>query len=204
MSQTYSLKAESRQRTGSGVLKQMRREGWLPSVVYGDQKENQNVKVNTKALSDMLQNAPSSNIIVDLEVDGKVVKSFIQGIQREPLSGDMIHVDFLALDETREIRATLPVILEGEPEGVKLGGLLQQLKYDVKVACLPKHLPEGIPINVEHLSVGQVVKVKEVTFPEGVRSTLNADVVLALVAKTRAAQSADASGGEGESAEGAA
>ena len=70
MAKTQTLKAETRNRTGSGVLKQMRREGYIPSVVYGKGSENINIKVNTKALTDMLARSASESILVDLEVDG--------------------------------------------------------------------------------------------------------------------------------------
>lgn len=205
MSQSKTLKAESRARTGSGVLKQMRREGWVPSIVYGGADENQNVKVPAKAFGDMIRLSASKNFLVDLELDsGKKQLAFVQAIQRNAITGILLHADFLAVKEDTEITAHIPVTLEGEPVGVKLGGLLEQLLYTIEISCLPKNLPEVIHTSVEALEVGDQLHIGEMTFPEGVKPHLSSDVVVALVAKTRTAQSADAEDGEGDAAAAAA
>ena len=109
MAKTQSLKAETRQRTGSGVLKQMRREGYLPSVVYGKGKENLNIKVHTKTLTDMLAQSASESILVDLEVDGGAAQTaFLQSTQHNALTGALVHADFLAVTEGMTITAAIP------------------------------------------------------------------------------------------------
>ena len=201
MAKPQTLKAEERARTGSGVLKQMRREGFIPSVIYGGGTENKNVKVHAKTFSDMLNHAASDSILVNLEVeDGGTQLAFLQDVQHDRLSNEILHVDFLAVDEKTEITANLPLELEGEAKGVKAGGLLEQMLHSLEVRCLPKDLPEHISTDVTHLKVGDALHVGEVTFPEGVEPTLNSDVVVALVAKTRAAKSGEASGAEDEAA----
>jgi len=206
MSTTKSLKAESRARTGSGVLKQMRREGWVPSVVYGGKGENKNVKVPTKLFTDMVRESASANFLVDLELEGGEKQlAFVQDMQKNALSGAIVHADFLAVDDSTEITAMIPITLAGEPAGVKLGGLLEQLLHSIEITCLPKNLPETISVNVEELNVGDMLHINEITLPEGVVSRLPGDVVVALVAKTRAAQSEDVEeeGGEASGEEGA-
>ncbi len=195
MAKTHSLTAETRQRTGTGALNAMRREGFIPSVVYGNSDENKNIKVNAKAFGDMLKEAPSSNILIDLDIEGKKQLAFIQDIQHHTLSNTILHADFLAVNEDTVITARLPMELKGEAEGVKIGGLLEQTIYSIQVKCAAKDLPESITADVTPLQVGEALKVGDVNFPAGVTPILQAGVLIAVVAKTRAAQSA-ASGGE--------
>ena len=199
MAKPQTLKAEERARTGSGVLKQMRREGFIPSVIYGGGTENKNVKVHGKTFTDMLNHAASDSILVNLEVEGSGAQlAFLQDVQHDRLTSEILHIDFLAVDDKTEITANLPLELEGEAMGVKAGGLLEQMLHSLEVRCLPKDLPEQISTNVTALEVGDALHVGEVTFPEGVTPILGDDVVVALVAKTRAAKSGEAEGDEPE------
>lgn len=202
MAKPQTLKAEERARTGSGVLKQMRREGYIPCVIYGGGTENKNVKVHGKTFTDMLSHAASDSILVNLDVEGGGTQlAFLQDVQHDRLTSEILHIDFLAVDEKTEITANLPLELDGEPKGVKAGGLLEQMLHSLEVRCLPKDLPENITSDVTPLEVGDALHVGEISFPEGVAPILGEDVVVALVAKTRVAKSGEADGEEdGEAA----
>jgi large subunit ribosomal protein L25 len=190
MAKPQTLKAEERARTGSGVLKQMRREGYIPSVVYGGGTENKNVKIHAKTLKDMLHSAASDSILVNLDLEGSDAQlAFLQDVQHNALSGEIVHVDFLAVNQDTSITANLPLELVGEPEGVKAGGLLEQMLHGLEISCLPKDLPESIQADVSALEIGDALNIGAITFPEGVIPALNEDVVVALVAKTRVAKS---------------
>jgi len=201
MAKTQTLKATERARTGSGALKQMRREGFIPSVIYGGGAENRNVKVDSKELRDMLKGAASDSILVNLDIEGIGTQlAFLQDVQHNPLKGEILHVDFLAVDEKTQINAMLPLELIGEAVGSTRGGFLDQMLHSLEVSCSPQDLPESIEVPVEHLDVGDVLHIGDVKFPEGVTPVLGADVVLALVVKTRTAKSADGAGGDAEGA----
>ena len=186
------ITAEARKRTGSGVLKQMRREGFIPCVVYGGGEDSLNLKINTKAFNDLLKTAPSSNILIDLDIEGKSKQVFIQDIQFDDLKQEIVHADFLSVNDKTEIRADIPLTLTSIPAGVKMGGLLEQMLYTIPVKCLPQNLPETLSTDVEHLKVSDAHHIGEMKFPEGVKPLLHEKVVVAIVAKTRIAQSADA------------
>lgn len=190
----------------------MRREGYVPSVVYGGGTENQNVKVNEKAFKDLLRASASENILLNLELDGGGSQSaFLKEVQHHPITGRVLHIDFLAIDQKTEITASLPVELHGEPVGVKEGGLLEQLMHSVEIVSLPKDLPDIIVVDVANLEIGDAMHIGEVAWPSGVKPTLGEDVVVALVAKARVveeevegeegAAAAAAEGGEGAATE---
>lgn len=204
MAKTATLKAEERKRTGSGLLKQMRKEGWVPSVVYGGVEENLNVKINAKAFRELLAASASDSFLVNLDLDsGKSQLAFVQDIQHDALSNTIVHADFLAVSETTEITALIPVVLTGEPAGVKSGGNLDQLRHGIDVVCLPKDLPETIQSDVSGMEIGDMLQVKDLVLPEGVKAVLAEDVNIAAVAMTRVAKSEGVEGEEGaEGAEG--
>ncbi|MDB4311161.1 50S ribosomal protein L25 [Akkermansiaceae bacterium] len=188
MAKTQTLEATTRQRTGSGVLKQMRREGQLPSVIYGKGTENVNIKVDTKILTDMLAHSASANIIVDLDVEGSGTQTaFIQSTQKDALTGALLHADFLAVDDSTVINASLPVVLHGEPAGVKNGGLLEQMIHTLDIACSPKSLPESIDADVEALEIGESLTIGGLKLPEGVTTVVAEDVLIAIVNEPRLA-----------------
>ncbi|KAB2641005.1 MAG: 50S ribosomal protein L25 [Verrucomicrobia bacterium] len=184
MATKQTIQAAVRARTGSGRLNQMRREGWLPSVIYGRGTENQNLKVHAKTFSEMLTKSSSQNILVNLDIEGAGTRlAFLQAVHRDALSGHPLHADFLAIDENTPITAHIPAHLTGEAIGVKAGGLLEQYIHALEITCLPNDLPETLSFDVSHLQVGESMHVADVTFPEGVRTTHAPSVVIAHVGK---------------------
>jgi len=187
-----TIKAEPRKRTGSGVLKQMRREGWVPSVIYGADKENKNVKIHAKTFTDLMKTAPSSKILINVETEEGTEVCFIQDLQYDALTGSILHADFLAVNGETELKASLPLELVGTAKGEKVGGQLEQMIHKLAIRCKVKHLPETIQTNIEHLDVSETHRIGQIEFPEGVVPALNEKVVVAIVAKTRAAKAAAA------------
>ena len=193
MATKTSLKAAPRARSGSGRLKQMRREGWLPSVIYGRGVESHNLKVDAKTFNDVLAHSSSENILINLDVEGEGTRlAFLQTVQHDPLSGAVLHVDFLAIDEKTEITAHIPAHLNGEPAGVKAGGILEQYVHAVEIVCLPNDLPDTLEFDVSHLGEGDSLHISDVKFPKGVRPTHAGEVVIAHIGKTGGAISEEA------------
>jgi large subunit ribosomal protein L25 len=179
MAKKTSLKAATRARTGSGRLNQMRREGWLPSVIYGRGTENKNLKVDAKSFSELIARSSSENIIVNLEIDGEGTRlAFLQAIQHDPISGTAVHADFLSIDDKTEITAHIPAHLNGEAPGVKAGGVIEQYVHAIEIVCLPDDLPETLEIDISGLELGDSLHVGEIKYPKGVKPTHAADVVI--------------------------
>jgi large subunit ribosomal protein L25 len=191
MATKQSLKAAPRTRTGR--LNQMRREGWLPSVIYGRGTENLNLQVDAKTFGEMLAKSSSENILVNLDVEGAGTRmAFLQAVHHDPLSGKPLHADFLSIDENTPITAHIPAHLVGESAGVKAGGLIEQYLHTVEITCLPNDLPEILEFDVTHLGEGDSLHMSEVKFPAGVRPTQAPDVVIAHVGKQGSGEEAAA------------
>lgn len=202
MSKTATLKAEERKRTGSGLLKQMRKEGWVPSIVYGGGAENLNIKIDSKVFRELLASSTSESFLVNLELDnGTKQLAFVQDIQHDSLKGGILHADFMAVSGDTPITAHLPVILEGEAEGVKAGGVLEQLLHSIDISCLPKDLPDSLTADISNLEISETFTIGDLTLPEGVTASLSEDVVVATVAKARVAESQEEEGGEAPAVE---
>ncbi len=200
MAKKHTLKAELRARTGSGLLKQMRREGWLPSVIYGKGAENKNLKVDAKTFRELLADSESENILINLDVEGEGSDlAFLQDIQHDPLTGEALHADFRAVNEKTEINASVPVHLLGDPVGVTQGGgILEQGLHTLDVTCAATNLPEYLEFDVSGLDEGDSLHIGDVEFPKGVKPNYEDEVVIAHIGRPGAAISEDAAAGEGE------
>ena len=187
MSQKTNLKAAIRNRTGSGRLNQMRKEGWLPSVMYGLGKENKNLKVDLRTFVDVLAHSTSENILVNLEIEGAGQSlAFLQAVQHHSITGAPIHADFRAIDENTEIVAHVPLRLEGEPVGVKNGGgVLEHNVHSMEIRCLPNDLPSLLHADVTSLEIGDSLHIGDLKLPSGVVATHAASVVVAHLGKPR-------------------
>lgn len=193
MAQKTSLKAAPRARTGSGRLNQMRREGWLPSVIYGRGVQNRNLKVDAKSFTELLAHSSSDNILINLEIEGEGTSlAFLQAIQHDPLSGAAVHADFLAIDEKTEITAHIPAHLNGEAPGVKAGGVVEQYVHALEITCLPDDLPDTIELDISALQLGDSLHVGDITYPKGVRPTHAADVVIVHIGRAGSGPEAEA------------
>lgn len=179
MATKQTLKAAPRARTGSGRLNQMRKEGWLPSVIYGRGVENQNLKVDAKTFAEVLAHSTSDNILVNLEIEGSGTRlAFLQNIQHDALSGSALHADFLAIDDKTPITANIPLHLVGESAAVKSGGVLEQYVHVLEITCLPNDLPDTLEADISELALGASLHISELKLPSGVKPTHGGDVVV--------------------------
>jgi len=184
MSQTHTLKATTRKRSGSAALKQMRREGFVPAVLYGAKQESLNLKVDAKKFGELLHGSAGENLLINLDIEdqsGGAKMALIQDVQHDPLSSLIIHADFHAVSADEKIHASVPMELTGMSTGVKEGGVLQHQIHSISVHCLPKDLPETLQADVSDLQMGQALHVSDLKFPEGVSVALEGEVVIAIV-----------------------
>ena len=201
MSKHEVLAAQKRTTSGTSAARRSRRNGIIPGVVYGADQDEYPVQVDSKTFGELLRRSSSENFLVDLQIEGAKEASklaLIQDVQHHPLNGQILHIDFNAVNENQEIHANVPLEIVGDAPGVKAGGVLEQQHYELEVHCLPKHLPEGLSVDISELEMGGVRHVSDVAYPEGVSPTLEGDVIVVLVSEPRvAAVEADAAPAEG-------
>ena len=210
MSQHITLAASKREGAGTQIAKKLRAQGIVPAIVYGGHQDTYPIQVDAIAFRDVLKSSASENILVNLQIEGAKEKdklALIQDVQHHALNGQILHIDFNAVSENEEIHARVPVELQGEPAGVKQGGVLEQMLYEIEVHCLPKNLPSVVEADISALEVGDSLHIKDFVLGEGVEATLDGDVVVALVSEARVAEEEETteavvgeSEGEGEEA----
>jgi large subunit ribosomal protein L25 len=190
--------AEPRVERGSGPAGRLRRAGRLPAVVYGLGGEATAVTVPAHDLDLIL--ARGVNSLITLRIDGADQLALARQVQRHPVRGNLVHVDFVRVDVDVAIAADVALVCTGEPEGVRRGGLLEQQLFTLPVAAKPQAIPAAIEVDVTHLDLGAQLRVADLVLPDGVTCTLEAETLLAMIAVPRglAAQlAADEAGDEG-------
>jgi len=159
------LKAEVREATGKQGAKNLRRQGLVPGIFYGMHKEPVSLSIDGKELSDLLHSF-GRNMVVNLTVgsDQKKITAFIYEIQHEPITGNIIHVDFKHISLKEKIHVAVPVRLEGTSWGVKNeGGILENTMHTIDVSCLPGDIPESLVFDVSEMRIGDVIHVSDIT-----------------------------------------
>jgi len=155
-----------------GGVKKLRSSGRVPAVIYGREIKPQNLEINSKDLTNLINQAHSENILLDLAVEGDAKKrrlALVKDVQHHPLNGQVLHVDLHEVSETEKVTVMVPVETQGEAAGVKTGGgVLEHVLFKIKVRALPKDLPEAITVDVSKLEIGQTIHLGDIPAPSGV------------------------------------
>jgi large subunit ribosomal protein L25 len=185
------LQAKNRQSAGSAESRRIRRNGRIPAVLYG--RKGKAVSIDLEA-GEFIKSTKgiSESTIVKIEVEGKSYEAFVKDTQRNIIDGNILHIDFYEVESGVVLRAKVPLILQGNPVGVREGGMLENPLHEIEVECLPKDLPERIEIDISGLKANQSLHVRDIPLAGGVRLLSNPDQVVALVkfAKAEAAAAA--------------
>jgi large subunit ribosomal protein L25 len=160
-----ALKGERRTGVGKGVARKLRQTGSIPAVYYGRGEDPIVLTVGLKDLQDVIERADGSNVIVDLKVDGDGAgdrKALIREIQRDPVGGNILHLDLQHISLTERIVVEVPIVLVGTAVGVKDGGgILEHLLREVEVECLPTDIPSKLEVDVSALNIGDSLHVSD-------------------------------------------
>lgn len=203
MSET-TLTAENRAETGKGPAGRLRREGKVPAVVYGLGGEPVSVTVPARELAHILASETGANTVITLRVDGQEQLTLARQIQRHPVRGELLHVDFVRVSADQPVAAEVTIQLTGEPEGVRMGGMLEQQMFSLTIEAKPADIPTAVEHDVSELGLGEQLRVGQLAIPAGVVVHHEPEELVALIAVPRgmAAEEAEAAGAE--AAEGAA
>jgi large subunit ribosomal protein L25 len=155
------LNVVPREGTGKGVARRTRAEGRIPGIVYGKGMEPVAVSVDRREFVTALQTDAGLNALLNLTLDGETVPTLAREIQRDPVRGTLLHVDFVKVDLKQEVEVTVPVHVVGESPGVAEGGVLEQPLHEVTVRCLPTEVPEQIEADISGLNIGDSLRVSD-------------------------------------------
>jgi len=182
------LQATVRKSVGNGPARVLRRAGQIPAVLYGRKIEPVLLSVNTKALEQILKKGSFGQFILNLVIQNgkKMTKpAIIKELQTHPVSGDLIHIDFYEVDMKRQIKVMVPVVTMGKSVGIEEGGLLNIVRRELEVFCLPGDIPEAIEIDISELGIGDSIHLEDVPLGENVEvaTDVNYTVVTVLSPK---------------------
>ena len=187
------LKGQLREASGKQAIKAIRREGLVPCNLYGLGMENILFTVSAKALKP-ITNTPNSYII-DLELsNGQKINAVLHELQWHPVTDECLHVDFLAVCDTKPVVIDVPVVVTGHAEGVKAGGKLTLSMKKLKVKATYDASPERIVVNIDNIQLGQSLKVGALHY-EGLELMNSKNAVVCAVQLTRAARGQQAQQG---------
>jgi len=178
------LDALVREEIGSRKIGRVRREDFIPAVVYGENKKNTLIKVDRKTFERIERAHRGESVVLYLNVleGDKKLKDYaaiIKEIQHDPVTDRILHVDFNRISLTKEIEVKIPIVARGEAIGVKQeGGVLDHVLWELEVICLPTKIPAHIEVDVSQLKINDSIHIKDVVLPEGVKTKQNPDSIL--------------------------
>lgn len=167
----FELHATVRKTAGNSPARALRRIDQVPAVLYGPQAETVMLSVNKRDLEQILKKSNVGQVILNLVIQNgqKISKmAMIKELQTHPVSGSFLHVDFYEIDMNRKIKVMIPVVAAGKAVGVEEGGILQIVRRELEVLCLPGNIPEVIEIDITALDIGDAVHVEEIPMADGV------------------------------------
>jgi len=194
--EAIELKVKKRERSGKSLTKKVRAEGDIPAIIYGGTKPTVAIQVNSKEFQTAIHSKAGENTLLQLNFEGTKTKTtetvLIKDVQHDPVSEDVLHIDFTIVSLTEKIRAKVSIHEKGEALGVKEGGVIDIPHHEVEVECLPTDIPDRIVIDVSALDINDAVHVKELNIPSGVQCLLDPEEVVLKVLPPRKEEEAPA------------
>jgi large subunit ribosomal protein L25 len=206
------LTASPRTASGSRAAGRLRREGLVPAVVYGHGADPVSVAVVHRELRAALSTEAGSNALLDLQVGGEATLALVKEMQRDAVRNEVTHVDFIRVSRDEAVTVEVPIHLEGEASEVTAGGgTLDQQLFNLTVTAKPGDIPSGLTVDISGMTIGDSVRVGDLTLPAGVTTDVDPEEAVAVAQVSQAAQEAEALDieaaaapeAEGEAAEGA-
>jgi len=185
--EALALEAKVREKTGKEYAKKIRREGMLPSVLYGPEVETLPLQVQTRDLERIINQA-GERALIKLKVNDKEYMTLIREIQRGPVKGEILHVDFYQVSLKEELETEVPVVFVGESPGIKEGGVLQQFLRELEIRCLPTKIPEHIEVDISGLGIGDSITVGDLKVSEDIQILNDPDTVIATIVAVTVAE----------------
>lgn len=194
MSDNDMLFVEQRERVGKGSARAARRAGLVPAVIYGNKQPSRAVTIEKKALNKEINRGGFLSKLFTLQMGSRKQQVLPRDIHFHPVTGDVEHIDFLRLADDSTLTIAVPVVFLNEEEcaGLRRGGVLNVVRYEVEVSCRADAIPQQIEIDLADLDIGDSVHISAVTLPDGVTPTItDRDFTIATIASPTVATEED-------------
>jgi large subunit ribosomal protein L25 len=190
MSETLTLSAEVRERAGKGASRDLRRQGRVPAVIYGNKEEPQGIHLEERELMKALNTGHFMNSVV--MING--TRTLPKDVQFHPVTDRPLHVDFLRIGEHSTVHVNVPVRFEDEDDspGLKRGGVLNVVRHELELVCDAAEIPDEVVISLKGFDVGESVHISQVTLPAGAKSAItDRDFTIATIVAPSGLKSAE-------------
>jgi large subunit ribosomal protein L25 len=175
MSDQLTLAAETRDRGGKGASRDLRRNGRVPAVIYGNKQDPISIHVEEKALMKLLMTGHFMNSVVMVDTGKGAIRTLPKDVAFDVVTDRPIHADFLRISEHASVHVNVPVHFTDEETspGIKKGGVLNVVRHELELICDAAHIPGEIAISLEGLDVGDSIHISNVKLPKGSKSAID-------------------------------
>jgi large subunit ribosomal protein L25 len=172
--QSYQLKAEARERVGKGSARELRRNGLIPAVIYGDKQTPISITLNTNEVTKRIHAGGFLTTIVDIELDGKTIRALPKDYQLDPVRDFTMHIDFLRVSGNTQVTVEIPVhfVNDEKSPGIKVGGVVNIVRHSVEVHCPADAIPEFFTVDLTGAKIGDSIHISHVTLPKDVHPVI--------------------------------
>ena len=181
MADNVDLQARPREERGKNAARRLRASGMLPAVLYGDGDGASTALAVPDRVVDYTLQHIGDNALYDIDLGAGGSTARIVDVQRDPVSGRLLHVDFAPVDMLQRIEVTVPLHVVGEAPGSEEGGVLQQVAYEVEIETLPGDIPQELTLDVSSLGMNENLTLADLRLPEGITLVSDPEEVAAIV-----------------------
>lgn len=183
--ETYELKAETRERVGKGSSRELRRNGLIPAVIYGDKQAPLSISLSTKDVTQRIHAGGFKTTVATIDVNGEKIKVLPKDFQLDPVRDFTMHVDFLRVSGNTHVVVEVPVhfVNEEKSPGIKVGGVLNIVRHAVELHALAGDIPEFLTADLTGLKVGDGIHISHIKLPKGTSPVItDRDFTIATIA----------------------
>jgi large subunit ribosomal protein L25 len=185
MSDNTTISAEQRERVGKGSARAARRAGLVPAVIYGDKKEPVGINLSAREITRIVHQPGIFGRLLDIEISGQKHTVLTRDIQFHPVTDVILHMDFLRVSGSAKVAVAVPVefINEDNCPGLRIGGVLNVVRYEVELLCPATAIPEKITVDLDGIKIGDSIHISAIPLPDGVEPTItDRDFTVATIA----------------------
>lgn len=179
---TYELKAEARDRVGKGSSRELRRNGLIPAVIYGDKQAPISIALSTNEVTKRIHAGGFMTTVATIDVNGQKISVLPKDYQLDPVRDFTLHVDFLRVSADSRVTVEVPVhFINEDKSAIKTGGVLNIVRHEVELICPANDIPEFLTADLEGLQFGDSVHISNIKLPNGVETTIDRDFTIASI-----------------------